>query len=123
MTSVIFVGHCMPDSFMLKSMVRRALPDAETTRINSSAKLNKLLDNNGADILLINRALDGTFDVEDGNVLIEQLATRESNPAILLISNFEDALARAEAAGAMPGFGKSELNTPKAAERLQAAAQ
>ena len=41
---------------------------------------------------------------------------------MLLVSNFEDAQAQAEAAGAMPGFGKSDLYHDDTTQRLKDAA-
>jgi hypothetical protein len=39
----------------------------------------------------------------------------------MLISNYEDAQARAVEAGAAPGFGKAAVHTPRALEAIRAA--
>ncbi|MEO0716799.1 MAG: hypothetical protein AAFY58_07400, partial [Planctomycetota bacterium] len=73
------------------------------------------------DALLINRVLDGSFKTESGIELIRALATLDTAPSLMLISNFADAQAEAESAGATKGFGKSELNTDPARSALRAA--
>jgi hypothetical protein len=73
-------------------------------------------------LLLINRVLDGRFDAGTGVDLIEQLAGRQPAPKLMLISNYPDAQARAVEAGALPGFGKSELGSPDTAMKLKALA-
>lgn len=117
--TVLLVGHCGPDSWMLRSTVERTL-GAEARMVNSAADLEKSIDE--ASLLLVNRVLDGRFETESGIELIRQLAqTRAHGPKSILISNYEDAQEAAEAAGAAPGFGKAELNSEKAAERMRAA--
>ena len=37
---------------------------------------------------------------------------------MMLVSNFEDAQAEAEAAGALPGFGKTQMYDPRTRERI-----
>jgi hypothetical protein len=76
-----------------------------------------------ADLLLVNRALDGDFAEPDGIALIRRLAASREGPApaLMLISNYPEAQAQAVAAGAVAGFGKKELNTPRAAGCLRAA--
>jgi len=105
---------------MLKSMVKRNLPDAKIVLINSENDLKKHLPS--LRVLLVNRILDGRFESEQGVDLIRTVAAQpESPPVSMLISNFADAQQAAEAAGAKRGFGKSELNSPAASERLQSA--
>lgn len=117
---VALIGHCGPDSWMLKSMVKRTLPDAKIVMINSEGDLQKHLPS--LRVLLVNRILDGRFESEQGVDLIRSVAAQpESPPVSLLISNFADAQQDAEAAGAKRGFGKSELNSLTASERLQSA--
>ncbi len=118
-TAIALVGHCGPDSWMLKSMVQRTLPDATILMINSAAELTEATPT--LRVLLINRILDGDFPSESGLDLINSLPknNQQANPRAILISNFEDAQAEAQAAGAAPGFGKSQLNQPEAAQILR----
>lgn len=121
-TGVALVGHCGPDSWMLKSMVQRTLPNAEISMINSAEQLWS--ESATLQVLLINRVLEGEFPSKSGIELIRALTEKSKSSTVLqalLISNFPDAQAEAEAVGALPGFGKSELNQPAAADKLRAA--
>lgn len=119
--NIALIGHCGPDAWMLKSMVRRALDGAEVVMINSRGDLDSSIER--LDLLLVNRVLDGDFENESGLDLISSIAESagELKPAAILISNYEDAQAAAEQAGAKPGFGKSDLHSEEAANRLRAA--
>ena len=105
------VGHCGPDSYMLRSAVKYAVKDAEVRMLNSDRDLNQAIEA-GAKLLLINRMLDGGFDNEGGIELIQAAKFDWPDVRCLLISNYPDAQASAEAAGAMPGFGKSQIGSP-----------
>lgn len=113
--TVALVGHCGPDMFALRSAIRSALPGAEVVSVEDE----KSLAATGADLLLVNRVLDGRFEDESGLKLIERLAGGGS--AVMLVSNFPDAQAAAEQVGAVPGFGKSELYSDQMKQRLRSA--
>lgn len=118
--NVILVGHCGFDAGALRRFVQTHLPQVALGEAQASAELAEA----GPDtLLLINRVLDGDFDCDNGIDLIHRLGQRKDPPRMILISNYADAQASAEAAGARPGFGKSQLRDPRAAERLLAAAQ
>lgn len=137
--SVLLVGHCGPDAWMLRSMVQRTLPDARVEVINSQRELNAVADRSR--VWLVNRVLDGHFDADGGLDLIERAFTSQrygvvrqpdaasaaDQPsddgsdaaiALMLISDFPDAQRDAEQRGALPGFGKSAVNADRARERL-----
>lgn len=118
-THIALVGHCGFDSGSLTRLVRTTFPDATVTAVNHQDALTPPGDPDpGFDLLLVNRVLDGRFDAADG---IELIRTAAPYTACLLISNFPEAQADAEAAGAQPGFGKSDLTAPQAADRLRSA--
>jgi hypothetical protein len=50
--------------------------------------------------------------------LIRQLREQHPGVPVMLISNYSDAQREAELAGAVPGFGKAELNDPDLSNRL-----
>lgn len=105
---------------MLKSMAGKAAPGRALEMINSMAQLEPVLET--AAVLLVNRVLDGKFASDSGIELIELISGRDGRrPPMILVSNLEDAQAQAESAGAMPGFGKSDLYAPTTVERVQAA--
>lgn len=119
--TVLLVGHCGPDSWMLKAMVQRTLRNAQIKNAHSLEQIEREMDDRP--VLLINRVLDGDFGVSNGVDLIRELSSYQAHPpTMLLISNFEDAQRDAHSAGALPGFGKADTNSVDAAERLKAAA-
>ena len=61
-------------------------------------------------MLLINRVLGWGFN-GGGVELIASLRDGDDAPEMMLISNYADAQQAAVEAGALPGFGKSELHT------------
>ncbi|MEC9374467.1 MAG: hypothetical protein VYC34_11515 [Planctomycetota bacterium] len=117
---ILLVGHCGPDALTLTAAVKKAALSARTKRINDNASLEAELPE--AALLLINRVLDGDFPAADGVSLIARLrAEHPGAPAAILISNYEDAQRRAEAAGALPGFGKSGALSRESSDRIRAA--
>ncbi len=114
---VVLVGHCVPDSFMLKGVIEREVPDAVVVRANSDAELKQHAM--GAALLVVNRELDGNFADGKGFSVVQAFA--KSGPKTMLISNFPEALAEAEKLGAMPGFGKKTAGAEESAKRLRAA--
>ena len=118
---VLLVGHCGPDAAMLRSAASRAIKGARVEMVNEDQDLGHRLA--GASLLLVNRVLDGSFGTESGIELIRILAAADGpTPPMMLISNFAEAQEEAEAAGARPGFGKSQVMQPIAADRMRDAA-
>lgn len=116
---VLLVGHCGPDSFLLRNAVRRIAPEARVHFINDTRSLNEHLHPDA--LLLINRELDGSFIVDSGIELIGHLARELQPPRTMLISNFQWAQDQAVAAGAIPGFGKATLATESTSRLLKSA--
>ena len=124
------IGHCSPDSGMLRSAIGQVVEKAATVRVNDDAGLAAVRVP-GA-IWLVNRVLDGSFASEDGLGLIEATVRSRAEgagPQVLLVSNYPDAQADAERRGALPGFGKKTLYAEatkaalrRAVERATAAA-
>lgn len=112
---VYLVGHCTPDSGMLRTIVERSVSGAAVSRVNTEEELAKALDD--ADLLLVNRALDGTFPDATGVDLIARLAPG-CDAAFMLVSNFEEAQRSAEQAGAVRGFGKDDVYAESTAQRI-----
>ena len=118
--TIALVGHCGPDSYMLRSAVKYAVPGADVLMITDQDALNDLIEK-GVDLLLVNRMLDGLFDAGVGVELIEALRTSHPQVRSMLISNYPESQAEAEAAGARPGFGKAEIGSPKMKQSLASA--
>lgn len=117
---IALIGHCGPDSWMLKGVVQRAFPLADVAMVNDDANLQAHAEH--ANLLLVNRQLDGDFDTGSGLDLIRVLMGLPNRRAVvMLVSNYAEAQAQAEALGAAPGFGKSKAGTPESTQRMRAA--
>ncbi len=113
------VGHCGFDSGGLIRATERALGDVDAVAINDQQHLEAELAT--LHLLLVNRLLDGTFVQSTGVELIAAVKARSDCPAMLLVSNHDDAQAAARAAGASEGFGKRDLRSPEAEACIRAA--
>ena len=117
---VALVGHCGPDSSFLRIAVSRAGKDVQVLSADDGRELNRVLEQ-GVDLLLLNRQLDFGFDEDEGVAVIRKLRPHYPNVKMMLVSNYPDAQAAAVAEGALPGFGKRDLNSPKVAELIREA--
>lgn len=114
---VVLVGHCVPDEWMLRTAVQRALPEVVIVAANDDAGIDEHMT--AGSLLLVNRVLDGDFANTSGLDVIDR-ASKHGAKA-MLVSNFQDAQSTARASGAHEGFGKSEVNHPKTMELVKAA--
>lgn len=120
MNRIILVGHCGPDTSYLVMAARKAVPTAEVVRADDEAALSSAIAiDDGHVLLLVNRVLDGDFADSSGIELIARL--RRSHPMVrsMLVSNYADAQSAAVQAGAMPGFGKREIGTPRVLDLIR----
>ena len=117
---VVLVGHCGPDSSYLRIAVSRAAKDVHVVMADDTRELTQALSD-GVDLLLLNRQLDYGFDDHEGVAVIRKLRPHYPNVKMMLVSNYPEAQAAAVAEGALPGFGKRELNSPKFAELIREA--
>ncbi len=117
---IALVGHCGPDSSYLRMAVSNAVKGAKITMVDDDEHLNRVVQE-GVDLLLLNRVLEFGFTVDMGVDLIRRF--RQNHPALkmMLVSNYADAQKDAVDAGALPGFGKREIGTPKVTEMLKGA--
>ena len=112
MKKVALVGHCGPDSSYLRITVRRADPDIDVLMIDDEHELKQALAD-GVELLLLNRELSYGFHDTMGIDLIKRLKTQNATVKLMLVSNYSEAQTEAVAAGALPGFGKRELGSPR----------
>ncbi|MDB5293639.1 MAG: hypothetical protein JWL69_4880 [Phycisphaerales bacterium] len=117
---VALVGHCGPDTSYLRLAVSAAQRGTQVLAAEDDQSLKHILDE-GVDLLLFNRVLDYGFDEEEGVAVIERVHKHYPNVRMMLISNYPEAQAAAVAAGALPGFGKRDIGTPKVKELLREA--
>ena len=117
---VALVGHCGPDSSFLRMAVSSADRTAQVVMADDMAELNQVLKS-GADLLLFNRELGYGFDGYTGAEVIGHL--RKTHPTLktMLVSNYPDAQAAAVANGALPGFGKREIGSPRVPQLIREA--
>jgi hypothetical protein len=117
---VALVGHCGPDSSFLRIAVSRVGRDVHVVAADDAKELKHVLDA-GVDLQLLNRQLDFGSDDFEGIDVIRKLRPAYPNVKMMLVSNYAEAQAAAVAEGALPGFGKRELNTPRVAELIREA--
>lgn len=119
---IALVGHCGPDSSYLRLTVASAVKNANVVMANDETSLSRLIES-GVDLLLVNRQLDYGFATYEGIELIRRLHKQHPTLRTMLVSNYSDAQEAAEQAGALPGFGKSELGTDRVRELIRAAVE
>jgi len=115
---IALVGHCGPDSSFLRIAVSKAERDALVLSVDDDSDLKRALDD-GVDLLLLNRTLDYGFDEHEGVALIRKIRANYPSIKTMLVSNYPEAQAAAVAEGALPGFGKREIGTPRVNELLR----
>ena len=119
---VVLVGHCGFDSGSIRQTVQAAVGDtASVEMVNDQQALERVAGPES--LLLVNRALDGRFDSGSGVELIRSFVGKPEGerPRMMLVSNYEDAQDEAVMAGAMQGFGKSQLHSEATRRRLREA--
>ena len=119
---VVLVGHCGPDSSYLRIAISKASKDIQILSADDENELSQILAQQ-PDLLLVNRELEFGFAERHGVKLIEMLSKQKPPVKMMLISNFPEAQQEAVKAGAVLGFGKREVGTPKVTEILQAVLQ
>ncbi len=120
MKTIALVGHCGADNTYLRITVKRADPQADVVSADDETELKRSLDE-GVDLLLVNRELTYGFADELGVELIKRLRPKYPNTKMMLVSNYAEAQQKAVAAGALRGFGKRELGSPRVAGLLREA--
>jgi len=117
---VALVGHCGPDASYLRLAVSRAVRDAQILFAEDQHTLTKLVDG-GVDLILFNRQLDWGFETDEGVEMIKRLRTTNPSLKAMLISNYPEAQQAARQAGAVEGFGKREIGSPRVSELIRSA--
>ncbi len=115
---VLAVGHCRADSSRLAREVEKAGGTFEGVATADEA-MTRLRAESYA-LVLTNRVIG--LDERGGEALIRRV---KEDPGLrevplMLVSAIDTAQEAARRAGAEPGFGKDQLDTPKAAERISA---
>lgn len=117
-TRVLDVGNCDPDHTAIHRMLQAEF-SAEVVRAHQAEDAIACLRAQRFDLVLINRKLD--IDHSDGIAILRQLKADPdlSSVPVMLVTNYPEHQQAAVAAGALYGFGKSELTSPATRQRLQ----
>ena len=116
---ILLVGHCGVDGPRLQREIASQFKSVEADRIHSMDDLEQAVAK-GADLLLVNREPLG-FEPLMGVDLIRQLHEEFPDQKAILVSDHEEAQEEAEQAGALPGFGKADIDSPKFARTVRSA--
>jgi len=114
---VLSVGQCQPDHTAISRFLTSHF-DVEIEAADREADALDKLRTASFDLILINRQLD--TDDSDGLKIIETLQADDALKQIpvMLISNYPESQAEAVTAGATPGFGKLEYDSPETIARV-----
>ena len=115
---ILLVGHCGFDGPRLQKELSERIPGADVTRINSEEDLKRECEA-GADLLLVNREPVG-FET-DGMELVRRHCKSGVRHKVMLVSDHPDAQEEAVSAGAVRGFGKSEIGQESLAQTVRSA--
>ena len=118
MKRVLDVGQCRPDHGAIRYLLETQF-GAEVTQAHDATETMAKLRSVPFDLVLINRKLDA--DYSDGFDILQQIKADPKLAAIpvMLVTNYPEYQEQAVAAGAEPGFGKSEYSKPETHERLK----
>ena len=100
-------------------IVKKAIADVQIVSIDDARSLTHALETRDPGLILFNRELGYGFDPATGVEAIALLRQTNPNLKMILVSNYADAQKAAEAAGALPGFGKSELGSRRVLDVLR----
>jgi len=113
---VLDVGNCNPDH----SRIRRLLEahfDVAIDRVMFVDQALEMLSAGSYDLVLVNRLIFD--DGSDGGALVRRVQSDgHRRTPVMMISNYAEAQQRAVADGAVPGFGKADLDDPATVELL-----
>jgi two-component system chemotaxis response regulator CheY len=115
---ILTVGHCGYDHGNIAAVLQKHF-DAAVDRVDSATEAVTSLQQAHYDLVLVNRVFDANGD--SGLKLINRLKADSTlkNTPVMLISNYPDAQADAQAAGALPGFGKKQIGKSQLVEHFK----
>ena len=120
MPRVLSVGQCGFDHGSISRRLREEF-GAEVVGADSFADALARLAEKPFDLVLVNRVSD--VDGTSGLDLIQKIKGDQklASLPVMLVSNFSEAQEKAQALGALPGFGKAELHREDTLHRIRAA--
>jgi two-component system chemotaxis response regulator CheY len=120
MPRVLSVGQCGIDHATISRQLNRDF-GADVVGAATFEEAVDTLRRSAFDLVLVNRVTDR--DGSEGLSLIRRLKAdpQLGRLPLMLVSNYPEAQEQAEAAGALPGFGKAEIGSPRTRDRIRAA--
>ena len=116
MKSILSLGHC---AFDHDQLTRAFGQSAQVLAVGNEIEAIALVDSSSFDLLLVNREFDE--DGASGIAFIQNHCPmlKAKGIPVMLISNYQEAQAKAVAIGALEGFGKANLSQAKMAQILK----
>ena len=118
--SVLLVGHCGIDGPRIQKFVESLDGQFQCRSAASEEELDTAV-RQGVDLVLFNRELTGSFEESEGIELIRRLKEDHPDTKVMLVSDRPEAQQHAMQLGALPGFGKGDLDSPKVGEMIKGA--
>lgn len=113
--TVLSVGQCNMDHGSLTRLLGGI--GVTVLRADTAAEAMTALNEGAFPLVLVNRVFDE--DGGSGLDLIKAIKATAPEQPVMLVSNFADAQEQAQAAGAVPGFGKAALGRPETVDALK----
>lgn len=114
---VLSVGNCGADEFALRRYFAQRFA-AEFAAVDDAPAALTQLRVQRADLVVVNRLLDLTGDSGLDVIAAIKADPQLADVPVMLISNYPEWQAQAEATGALPGFGKAQLGSDETARRI-----
>jgi two-component system chemotaxis response regulator CheY len=116
---VLNVGQCGFDQSRISRFLHQSF-GAEARSVDTFAEALAALRTDSFDLVLVNRVSD--LDGSSGLDLIRSIKaeTKLAGVPVMLVSDYPEAQADAQALGALPGFGKSALSSDRAEKCVRA---
>jgi DNA-binding NarL/FixJ family response regulator len=113
---ILDVGQCGIDGPRLNRFLTRGF-DCTVDRAHTRQEAVDLASKHAYDLVLVNRLL--AFDSSPGLDVIDDLHAAHPDLRLMLVSDKADAQEQAVQKGALRGFGKAALGSPKTEELLR----
>lgn len=115
---VLSVGQCSMDHGSISQLLHSQF-SAQVLPVASAEEALARLRREAFALVLVNRVFDATG--ESGLDFIRQVKSDAAleEVAVMLVSNYAETQEEAQAAGAAPGFGKSQLQERQTLENLR----
>ena len=117
---ILNVGQCNVDTASITRFLDKAV-GAEVVGAHSPEEAADALRAGGFDLVLVNRVFD-----RGGDRGLDFIRDLKADPElaevpVMLVSNYDDAQQQAVDAGALQGFGKSQIGDDTVAEQIRSA--